>query len=115
MNGQEKDEVLETLLKRVLFDQDGLGILKEKITQLRAGEISAKEFKISLVKARYQMLKELLELFPFYASRKAGTNNGDQDGRLVEEWQKKVNEREELLVEVTDRVEKMLQEMAEIA
>ena len=96
---------LSALLKRILFDEEELFSLKERIRAFGEGSLTAKEFKTYIVKARLRMLGELKDLLPLLASY------GQESSIDASALEEKIQEREELLEDVTDRVETILKQM----
>jgi len=104
-------DILKGLVEKVLFDQDNLNLLKIKITQLSQNEISQKKMKQLILNQRAIMLDEILELFPFFIKKiqEDGNSRTNLSDINNSELEKKLREREELLVLVARRIEGLVQ------
>lgn len=104
-------DILKGLVEKVLFHQDNLNVLKNKITQLSRNEISQKEMKHLILNQRATMLDEILELFPFFINKIQENKNSrtNSSNNHNSELEKKLKEREELLELVGKRIEELVQ------
>jgi len=106
----QKENNLEEMLEKIVFDKGNLAILKTAIDKVNTGEISLKELRQQIIELRARLLDGLIKFLPFYlrqASKKKSldeyTTNDTNTGKLQEELQ----ERNELLEKVGSRIDRV--------
>jgi hypothetical protein len=106
MNEKEKDYLYE-MLEKLVFDENQLLILKEKIEQVANGTISSKLLRKQIIDFRMSIMERLFEFFPFYvkqsSTQKQLTNFIDSSNENFEE----LEEKNKLLEEISGRINKI--------
>ncbi len=99
-------QILRGYLEEVIFNEKDLNILKESINSLSVGKITAKSVKKLILKLRYKIMNELLEFIPFQIQKKLECQILEEKPNIKEinELEKKIHERNELLIELAERL-----------
>ncbi|MFW9826722.1 MAG: hypothetical protein ACFFEY_03770 [Candidatus Thorarchaeota archaeon] len=110
MNENEKEHLYE-MLEKLVFDENQLLILKEKIEQVANGTLSSKLLRKQIIDFRMAIMERLLEFFPFYvkqsSTQKQLTNFLDHSNDKFEE----LEEKNRLLKEVSVRINKIYENL----
>ncbi|MFX1410425.1 MAG: hypothetical protein ACFFA6_08730 [Promethearchaeota archaeon] len=104
---EAQNQLLSTLLEKILFNQEELEILKNKIYKFSIKELTGNELRNYIFRIRIHIMEKLLEFFPFYL--KESLNNKSIDSLIHSESNKKIREkikeREDLLEKVAFKVD----------
>ena len=106
MNEKEKEHLYE-MLEKLVFDENQLQILKEKIEQVANGTLSSKLLRKQIIDFRMTIMERLFEFFPFYVKQssiqKQLTNFIDHSDDNFED----IEEKNKLLEEISVRIKKI--------
>lgn len=106
----QKENNLEEMLEKIVFDKDNLAILKTAINKVDSGEISLKELRQQIIDLRVRLLEGLIKYIPFYLKQTTSkkslvefTMNNTNNNQLEQE----LKERNELLEKVGSRINRI--------
>ena len=94
--------MLSGMLEAVIFKEDTLITIKDCINNAIAGTIEPKELKQYILSSLQSILKEVLELFPFYYEQMTTQQppSAENEQTLAE-----LQEKDQLLEEVAERMQ----------
>ncbi|MFX0104429.1 MAG: hypothetical protein ACFE75_02930 [Candidatus Hodarchaeota archaeon] len=108
----QKNNNLEEMLEKIVFDKENLTILKNAISKVDTGEISLKELRQQIIELRVRLLDNLLKFFPFYlkqAITEKSLRDFTQDTNNMAQLEQELEERNELLEEVGTRINRVFE------
>ena len=111
-------KILSESLETIIFEEKDFDELKRTINDLSLGKIEPKELKEIIINSRLRMLEELVQFFPFFVKQELTRqslekfsecphNPDNPDLALIE----RLAEREELLVEVGQRIDGIFKQL----
>lgn len=106
----EKENNLEEMLEKIVFDKDNLVMLKTAINKVNTGEISLKELRQQIIELRARLLDGLIKFLPFYlkqATTKKSLGEFSQNKTNTSQIQQELHERNELLEKVGSRINRV--------
>jgi len=96
--------ILEGYLESIIFDKEEFPRLKTMIAQLAEGEMTVRQFKAEIIRSRMKIMEALMEYIPFIKRTNEKQNNFR---RPEKDYSKEMAEKEKLLQEVYQRLQKI--------
>ncbi|MFX0136971.1 MAG: hypothetical protein ACFFDN_25255 [Candidatus Hodarchaeota archaeon] len=106
----QKENNIEEILEKIVFDKDNLAILKTAINKVDSGEISSKELRQQIIELRTRLLNRLIKYIPFYlklVTTKKSLGEFSKDKTNTTQLQQELQERNELLKKVGSCINKI--------
>lgn len=106
----QKENNLEEMLEKIVFDKDNLIKLKSAIDKVDSGEISLKELRQKIIELRVLLLNGLIKFIPFYlklATTKKSLGEFSQNKTNTTQLGQELQERNELLEKVGSRLNRI--------
>jgi len=113
-------KIARDAIEKILFGSDRLNKLKEKVSDLEKGIINGTELKKTILLEFGEAIDEISEFLPFYVehlmNNKSLENHVLNDDhvdlrRQLEEKDALIKEKNEFIVEIVDRTEKIFREI----
>ncbi|MHA1294441.1 MAG: hypothetical protein ACTSQJ_17500 [Promethearchaeota archaeon] len=107
LNNSKK--ILYGLLERIIFNEKDFSTLKEIINEVIIGKKEPKKLKKAIIHSRIKILKELLEIFPFYIEQMNKKNSvenftfNNEKSKIMKE----LREKNDLLINISQRIERI--------
>ena len=98
---------IKNLVEKIVFDEDHLFELKEVLNQLNENKINLKEVKQVILNQKKDIMESIIDLFSFYLNQEQSRASSNENGEKIEMLQLQVKERENLLEEIGNRLEKI--------
>jgi hypothetical protein len=69
MSRSDIEKELENMIQKVLFNEKTLAIIKGAIDRVHKGQMTPPELRKLIVESRIDIIKKILELFPYYSNQ----------------------------------------------
>ncbi len=109
-------KVLKKMLESYVLNEDDLIVLKNAINDLINGNISKKRFRTLIIQNKVKIVKEMLDLFPFYQKQLDKTsvvldNKVLKDNAKIKDLKTEIKEKDDFLHQSGIRINKIFKKL----